>query len=207
MTLHPRIDGVILAGGLSKRFGRPKQLASFRGKPLVRHVAEAALGSKLRGIVLVTGHESESVKQSLAGVAAGARLRFVYNPEYQEGQAASIRHGIRALPEDCDAGMFLSCDQPLISSEYLNLLIAAFLERRPLICYPVFEGRRSNPTIFAASLFRELERLTGDVGGRVLIERYRSRAFEMTVSDPRRLADVDDEDDLRTLEGEAGPGG
>lgn len=193
------LDGIILAGGLSRRLGRPKQLVKFRGVPLVRHVTDAALGSRLREVILVTGHDSERVREAVAACSS-PRLRIIVNTEYAEGQAASIRYGVRAVSEHSEGAMFLSCDQPLINAAYLNALIEAFERRRPLVCYPVFEGRRSNPTIFASSLFPDLLTLSGDVGGRVLIERYRHRALEHPVSDARRFTDVDDEEDLKALE-------
>ncbi len=198
-----KIDGIILAAGLSKRYGRPKQLVAFRGVPMVRHVLEVALNSDLRRIIIVAGHESDRVRAVLADLLHSPRLKWVLNPEYMEGQSTSIRRGIAALEEDAEAAMFLSCDQPLINPEYLNGLLDAFSATRPLICYPVFQGRRSNPSIFAAALFPELGKLTGDVGGRLLIERYRSRVLEHRVADARRFADVDTEEDLRALENDA----
>ena len=43
---YSRVGGVILAAGLSRRFGTNKLLAPFLAKPLVRWVVEAALGSE-----------------------------------------------------------------------------------------------------------------------------------------------------------------
>lgn len=198
------IDGVLLAAGLSKRFGRPKQLAHFRGKPLVNAVAGAALGSKLRRIVVVTGYEGERVRLALSELPGAERLQMVANPEYPEGQSTSIRRGLDALASDADAAMFLSCDQPLVTPEYLDALIDAFAASRPLICYPVCGQVRSNPAIFSAQLFADLKKLAGDIGGRVLIERYRSRILEHRVQDPRVFADVDREEDLDLLESSLG---
>ena len=42
-----QISGIILAAGGSDRFGTPKQLAEWNGKPLIRWVAEAAVNSRL----------------------------------------------------------------------------------------------------------------------------------------------------------------
>src|SRR5207247_813255 len=54
------IAAVVLAAGRSSRMGGPnKLLAEIGGRPLVRIVAEAALTSQARPVVVVTGHERE----------------------------------------------------------------------------------------------------------------------------------------------------
>lgn len=194
-----RIDGIILAAGLSKRFGRPKQLAEWRGRPLILQAAETALASRLRRVIVVTGHVANQVRAALRPLAQYPNLHLVYTPEYEEGRASSIRCGVKALPEDSPAAMFLACDQPLITAELINALIDAFIQHRPLICHPVFGSIPSNPSIFAAELFPELMELSGDVGGRALIEKYRSRVHEHNISSPRVVTDVDREEDLESL--------
>jgi molybdenum cofactor cytidylyltransferase len=193
------IDGIILAAGLSTRFGRPKQLVQWRGRPLILHVADTALASRLRNVIVVIGHVAEPVRAALSPVAGHPNLQVVYNSEYEEGRASSIRRGLRALPQDSQAAMFLACDQPLITAELINALMDTFVQHRSLICYPVSGQMRSNPTLFAAELFPELMRLTGDVGGTALIEKYKSRVREHRVPSLRPLTDVDREEDLESL--------
>ncbi len=193
------IDGIILAAGLSKRFGRPKQLVEWRGRPLILHAAETALVSRLRTVTVVIGHIADQVRAALDPVAQDPKLKVVLNPDYEEGQASSLRRGLSALPEDAHAAMFLACDQPLLTTELIDALIDTFTHHRPLICYPVSGSTRSNPTIFAAELFPELMELTGDVGGHVIIKKYKSRVREHRVPSLRPLADIDREEDLDSL--------
>jgi len=193
------IDAIILAAGLSKRFGQPKQLINWRGKPLILHVAETALASRLRNVIVVLGHAAAHVRQALKPVAETPRLKIVLNPEYEEGQASSIRRGLRALDKGAEAAMFLTCDQPLLTPLLIDALIESFAKHRPLICYPAHSLMRGSPTIFAAELFPELMKLTGDVGGRVLIEKYRARVHEHKIASAMPLADIDTEEDLERL--------
>src|ERR1051325_4386484 len=57
-----RIAAVILAAGRSTRMGGPnKLLAVVGGRPLVRIVAEEALKSRARPVIVVTGHQRDQV--------------------------------------------------------------------------------------------------------------------------------------------------
>ena len=54
--------GILLAAGTSSRMGQSKQLLEWRGRPLVRHVAEQALASRLMiGLVVVVGAAADAV--------------------------------------------------------------------------------------------------------------------------------------------------
>ena len=46
-AIHEKIAGIILAAGGSTRFGSPKQLLDFHGKPFVRLIAETALACRV----------------------------------------------------------------------------------------------------------------------------------------------------------------
>ena len=48
--------------------GPNKLLQDFRGKPLVRHAAEAALASGASQVISVTGHQEMQVRAALAGL-------------------------------------------------------------------------------------------------------------------------------------------
>jgi CTP:molybdopterin cytidylyltransferase MocA len=63
------IAAIILAAGLSSRFEagpeETKLVVPLCGKPLVRHAAEAALASRARPILVVTGHATSQVEAAL----------------------------------------------------------------------------------------------------------------------------------------------
>ena len=89
------IAALVLAAGRSSRMGGPnKLLENIAGRPLVRIVAEAALGSKARPVIVVTGHQRERVEAALAGLP----VTFSYNPHFADGLGTSLKAGIAALP-------------------------------------------------------------------------------------------------------------
>ena len=86
--------GIILAGGSSRRFGRPKQLLKLKGKYLLEHLLNAALGSRLDEVVLVLGHAHQNILQKLEAYAGQTRLQVVINHRYNEGQSRSLQAGL-----------------------------------------------------------------------------------------------------------------
>ncbi len=184
------IYGVLLAAGLSSRMGQPKQLLDWRGRPLVRHMAEVALASRLAGLVVVLGAEAQAARAALLGL--GGPVETVECDDYRTGQAASLRCGLSALPAAATAALVLLVDQPLVGPELINRLLDAF-EQTPatLAVVPRYQGRRGNPVLVAGGLFAELLALQGDTGARALFERHAAQVRWLDVDDPAVLIDAD----------------
>lgn len=164
------VAAVILAAGRSTRMGAANKMAvEIAGKPMVRHVIEAAEASRAADIVVVTGHEPETV----ARLAEGAPVRVVHNPDYADGLSTSLATGIRALGDDMDAAIVLLGDMPRITSEMIDRMIAV-AQGSPAgtIVMAAHGGRRGNPVLWPKRHFGELTRITGDVGARHLLAEH-----------------------------------
>lgn len=177
-----RVGAIILAAGQASRFRAQdpsiasKVLASLDGKPLVRHVADAALASGARPVVVVTGHAREGVHAALAGLD----VSIVHNDAYADGMAGSLQAGVRALDGDCEAAIILLADMPRIPSSFIDALTRAF-ESQPGAdaVVPLYDGQRGNPVLLARSLFGDIARLSGDEGARRLLRRGDLRIVEI----------------------------
>ncbi len=191
------VSALVLAAGCSTRMGPVnKLLAPIGGRAMVRAVVEQLSDSSVRPIVVVTGHEAERVEEALDGAA----VSFVRNPAYREGMSGSIRAGLSALPDSTEAVIVCLGDMPLIGSEHVERLVAAFDPQEGRgICVPVFEGRRGNPVLFARRFFAEMAALRGDAGARRLVERYEEQVCEVAMDDRSVLVDVDSPQALRAL--------
>lgn len=184
------IYGVLLAAGLSSRMGRPKQLLDWRGRPLVRHMAEAALASRLEGLVVVLGADAPAARGALVGL--DGPVQTVECADYAQGQAESLRSGLGALPAAATGAVVLLVDQPLVGPALIDRLVAAFAaEPMALAVVPRHQGRRGNPVLLAAALFPELQALTGDVGARGVLERHAAQVRWLELDDPAVLLDAD----------------
>ncbi len=192
-----RVSGILLAAGPSTRLGGglPKQLLSFAGEPLVRRAARAALASRLAEVVVVLGHESERVR----GVLAGLPVRLVDNPDYPAGQSTSVKAGLLAVDPAAVAALVLPCDQPFLTAEVIDALLAAYHRTGGPILLPACEGRRGSPVLFDRTLFPELAAITGDSGGRQLLPHHPHDIVEVPLASPDPLLDIDTREDLLRL--------
>ncbi len=163
-----RVAGIVLAAGGSTRLGRPKQLLYWRGEPLVRRAARTALEAGLSPVVLVSGAFAQQVESAVADLP----VKRTYNPDWANGQSTSLAAGLRSLPPDVGAAVFLLSDQPHVSAMLLHGLAALHAETLGMIVAPVVDGRRANPVLFDRDTFLELLTLEGDIGGRALFARY-----------------------------------
>jgi molybdenum cofactor cytidylyltransferase len=167
-----RVCAVILAAGQSSRFRAgggldlTKLVAKLDGEPIVRRVAEAALTTKARPVVVVTGYARDSVEAAVADLD----VRLTFNPKFASGLASSLKAGLAATPSDVAGALVLLGDMPWIEPRLVDALIDAFLARKDaLAAIPSREGRRGNPVLLGRGLFEAAMRLTGDEGARRLI--------------------------------------
>jgi molybdenum cofactor cytidylyltransferase len=189
-----RTAGIILAAGESTRFGAPKQLLDWHGKPFVRQVAETALHASLRPVVVVTGAHAPEVNAALNGLP----VRVVHNPEFAQGQSTSIKKGVESLPSSTGASIFLLADQPQIPVDVILALKDAHARELPAILAPlVLDERRANPVLFDRAAFADLMQLTGDTGGRAIFDKHRVEYLPW--HDDILLFDVDKPEDYQRL--------
>ncbi|MBF0475542.1 MAG: nucleotidyltransferase family protein [Deltaproteobacteria bacterium] len=201
MPTPPRrpVTGLVLAAGRSTRLGRPKQLVRIGGQSILSRIVSAALASDLDQVLVVLGYQAEEVAHDLSPLAGSTRLKLVINPEFDRGMSSSLQAGLRQLPEETAGVMVLLGDQPVIHPEAINRLIFAFLNSDAPLCVPLVAGARVTPVIFGRSMFPHLEVLTGDVGGRNVVNQFFHQAVKVDVTGWLDPADLDTEDDCNRL--------
>jgi len=189
------IAAILLAAGASSRFKAAgggeasKLVAPLTGKPLVRHAAEAALASRARPIIVVTGHDRGAVEAALDGLS----LSFAHNSAYAQGLASSLQTGVAALPASAGGALILLGDMPAVTPALIDRLISAFDERPDaLAAAPTLDGRRGNPVLLSRALFPAIAALSGDEGARKLLDRAGPRQMiEMETAGAGSILDVD----------------
>jgi len=186
-----RVAAIVLAAGGSRRFGSPKQLLPWKGKALLEHVLDRVLDSSVDQVVVVLGHEREAI----GALVRDRGVVTVINEDWERGQSGSIRAGLHALRETCDACLFVLADQPHVTPELIDSIVARYRRTLAPIVFPVHRGRRGNPVLFARTLFPELLEMQADQGGRQVMERHENEVETVEVHDPTLFLDIDTVDD------------
>jgi len=194
------VAALILAAGRSSRMGGAnKLLAEIGGRSLVRIVAEQALASQARPVIVVTGHQRERVEAALGGLP----VDFVHNASFANGLGTSLKAGIAALPGQTDGVVVCLGDMPRVEAAMIDRLIGALdPDKGALIVVPTIEGKRGNPVAWSRRFFPELMSIEGDVGARHLIGRYAEAVVEVPLSGNAALIDIDTPEALEAVKAE-----
>ena len=145
--------------------GRPKQLLSFNGRPLLEGVVAAANDSTLDEVVVVLGANAEAI---MAGVDLG-RARVVVNPDHDSGLGSSLRAGLASLDPGVERAMVILGDQPAVSAGLFNRLLALQATSGLPSAALRFGTLLHPPVVLERSLFGDLGSLEGDVGCRAVV--------------------------------------
>ena len=193
----PRIAGIVLAGGQSRRMGVVnKLLVKVDGKAMVRHAVDTVRAAGADPVIVVTGHEAERVRDALAD----ADVTFVHNDDYAEGLSTSLRTGIAAVPDSCDGAVVALGDMPRLRADHVARLMGAFsVAEGHAICVPTWQGKRGNPVLWARRFFGEIAEVDGDVGAKHLIGAYAEFVHEVEMPDSGVLIDVDSPEALADM--------
>lgn len=189
MAQHPKIAAIILAAGVSQRFGAADKLQARLDNETVLSRSLAAYRGALptRKIAVIRPDEN------LAAICEAAGFETLINHHADTGMGTSIATGIAALHEETHALIGLG-DMPRLTPQTIELLCQAPIQAAG-IAIPTYRNRRGHPRLFTAAHFQDLAALTGDTGGRRIIERCQS-VMEIVVDDAGVLLDIDTQDQL-----------
>lgn len=164
------VAAVILAAGGSVRMGSDssgssKALLAWRGRSLLRHCAEVALASSCAEVVVVVGSQSEALERELEGLD----VQVMHNEKWQQGMGSTIARAIERLPGRIRGATVLLCDQPFVTPELVDQLIAQATLDGHEIAACRYRGTLGPPAFFSGSAFERLSALEGDRGAKSLL--------------------------------------
>ncbi len=196
----------MLAAGMSTRMGRIKQLLPVPDQhkagskiPLIVRMIEQAALSGLEHIVVVLGHEAETIQKAISPLVEEHGLAVVINQHYAKGMSTSIKAGLGVVEKTHAHAMILLADMLHIDAHLIDLLLRGYLGSGAKLGAVRIEGKRSHPVIFSRALFAELYSLEGDIGGRELFEHHHKEAFLLDAPPGYKVLDLDTPEDYSSL--------
>jgi len=177
---------MILAAGQSRRMGAQKLLLPLGDRPVIARIVDEALRSPVDRVYVIVGPDGSHI----ADVLAGRRIEFVTNPDAEGDMLSSVRCGLRAMPEDCNAVLVVLGDQPGVTADVIAMLVQAFQTSGRGIVVPIHSGRRGHPLLLAMHYRGEILNRYQDVGLRGLLYAHPEDVFEVEVATPNVIEDM-----------------
>ena len=192
-TEKTRVEGVILAAGLSTRSGRDKKALPLGGKAVIQRSVES-MEDAVDHIWVVVGWQADQVRDLLAPYA---KVEPVYNHAFRKGMLSSVKTG---LAQVCAARCFLlPGDIALVSPAVYTLMLAAEGE----IVIPTYAGRKGHPLLLSQSVIPEILALPDDD---ILRDYIQARGYATVgVQDEGILLDIDTPEDYQAIRARCRP--
>ncbi len=197
MIPSEQIVAIILAAGRSTRLGVFKPLllwppGSERALPLIVYQMQQLRAAGIAECVVVTGQRSEEVARAMESMAP----RMVWNRDYAEGKATSVRLGV------AEAGngwlLIVGVDQPRPASFYRAFLAVAEPDRQLVL--PSHGGRRGHPPLFHPSLREALLAVREDTEGMRAVVHHLLPEAQLVEVGPLSLVDLNTAADVQAVE-------
>ena len=179
---------IMLAAGNSRRFGSNKLLYEIGGVPMylrtLHKLQKAASELGNCEIIVVTQY------QEIASKAQESGVRVLINPYPERGISSSMQIGLAAAKESA-ACLFIVSDQPWLTTETIVDLVHKFLSEDKGMACTLLGTKTGNPCIFSRKYYQELQEITGDKGGKQIINRHPEDVAYLEIEDAKELVDVD----------------
>ncbi len=184
--------GIILAAGLSSRMRRYKAMLPIGDTTFIRkiilHMRDAGIGD----IVVVTGYRHTQLERHLSGMG----VICVYNERFYESEMIdSLKLGLQALPEHCEAAFITPVDVALVPADVYRRLLPA----EGAFIRPVYDGRHGHPVVRHRRLFGSVFSYAGDGGLRGAIAASGGKVVDVELDDDSVVMDADTPEDYMRM--------
>ena len=175
---------LILAAGQGRRFGGNKMLHRLPDGPRMIEATVQRYSPLFESVYVVVPAGDHAVRQALSGY----RAHFVEVDNPQQGMSRSLVSGVRALSPD--RGWLIALgDMPYVATQAIHALCQVLTADN--IVQPLHQGHPGNPVAFGVTFRSELEALSGDVGGKSILQSHPDQLLQVEVGDPGVLQDID----------------
>lgn len=196
------VAAIILAAGESRRMGCAKLLLPLGEHTIIEQTVDNFVNSKVDRVIVVAGCRAEVIANALKSQP----ITMVENPIYSRGISTSIIAGLGAVGGGARGIIIALGDQPFVDSPTIDHLVEAFRTHgnNKGIIIPVCQGKRGHPIIFSRKYIDELRSITGDIGGRQVVDKHPDDILEVPVDCEGINIDIDVMKDYNFITRKAG---
>ena len=197
LNLISNIEVIVLAAGYSRRFGKKNKLLEIiNNKHLLNHVIDNILEVYPYKINVIIGYDKNNIKKYIKNKL----VKFIYNPKFSEGQSSSIIKGITSLNKNSFGVMICLADMPFVSSEEYLKIFSTHLKYGgdENITLP-FHYKKGNPVIFGKKYFELLKNISGDIGAKKIIEKFKKKIIKVKLTSKSCFIDINTKMDFKNI--------
>nr|WP_299243538.1 nucleotidyltransferase family protein [uncultured Halomonas sp.] len=190
----PRVVALVMAAGLSRRFGSDKRRARLPNGRTLLQATLALAKANFETTWVVLRQQDDPDKLDIE-----SDVHVLHAPSDDIGLGTSLGAAFSALQtqidaSDADAAAVMLGDMPWVSPHTCRTLIDhAHAERivLPRQQGPHHKGRPGHPVLFGQAFWPTLGLLSGDAGAREVLRQHASMCTFVDVDDPGIHRDVD----------------
>lgn len=182
-----KVEGIILAGGLSTRLGTNKLLLNIDGSTVIERCI-CGMRDLCSRIIVVGGHSSKDINHILNKYP---KVELIDNPNYLDGMFSSIKKGFSNVVEE--RVFLIPGDYPVVDRQtYIDML-----KVDEDIVIPTYNRRKGHPLLMKSYLIGELLK---DTTCKTLRDFTTKKGFaSINVADPGILMDIDTIEDYKKV--------
>ena len=179
------ISAILLAAGQSKRMdGENKLTKEIQGTPLIKHSVKNILASSIDELIVVLGYQKEIIEKL---IDKNKKIKFVFNKDFENGIASSIKTGLNHLSEKTEAFFICLGDMPMVNQDIYNQLISSRNNKEIIV--PTYKEQQGNPVLFSKSMKKEIMTIQGDVGAKKILESNKDKVLNIKTNNKSIIKD------------------
>ncbi len=138
------VTGLVITAGLSSRMGMFKPLLQYNDKSFLHNIVNK-LDSICDEIVVVTGHNRDSIETELNSLQNKKEIKTIYNENYKKGMFTSFQKGLEFVSNN-NWVLYHFIDQPTLPNIFYNDFVSQIENKFDWI-QPKYHGKNGHPIL------------------------------------------------------------
>jgi CTP:molybdopterin cytidylyltransferase MocA len=176
--------------------GRFKPLLPLGTTTVLQRVISIFQTAGVEDIRVITGHRADDIEP----FATVMGVKTIFNADFKNGMFSSVQTGVQSLSPERSAFFVLPVDIPLVAPATVKGLLAAWEANRPVVAYPIFQGRRGHPPLISMGIRDHILNWSGHQGLRGALEALEDPGLEVETDDRYILMDMDRPEDYEQIQ-------